>query len=763
MPLLWLSVAFVTGIFISGILHLHLPWLLAILGVGILSFFGLRFLRRAQWWCKVRVVVPVNPSLLLILLALGGLRHLSGQLVVSDQSLAFYNDRGTYMITGRVSSPPDQREDAVYLDLNAFEIEDPLAVDPALVTRTLNGIVRVRFPADVDYHIGDVLRITGKPLTPSSDEYFSYKDYLARQHIATVMYYPRQVQLVDHDPAGGLRGWLEARRQDARKFIFSNYPQPASGLLSGILLGLDRDIPRSLTRAYQQTGTAHIIAISGFNMGILALVFSRLFGSFLSRYWATLLSGLAILIYTVFVGAAPSVVRAAVMSITAFGGHLIGRRQTGSNALGFTAACMCLVNPLLLWDVSFQLSFSATLGLVLFAEPLHRWLDVRFSGDKVRNITKLVYQYFFLTLAAQLMTLPLIAYHFGRISFSSILANPLILPVQPPLLILGGVSVILGAFIPFLGKFVSIITWPMAAYSNFIAAKLSRWEFGSLAVKEQSAFWVLGFVILFILLFIFKNFLMKLFKGQFYWFLFFLLLAAASTWSIISHRPDGRLHIHLVPAGEETALFLRTPSGKTLLIDPGKEVNELSTAVSGELSPWSYQVDAVWLSNRSFARHLSELDERLPLRSVVLPPVVYRAGTDTRPLEIPPHLTLEKLQPGSVVDYDPGLQLRVVAESYESAAFLITYGNVKILIPNGVDYALIKSADPAVLNGLSVLVLTDSDISYIPPRVWQQLEPSLVLWNSAAVTPRDTWRGPREAGHIHLISDGIDLFQSLHP
>lgn len=759
MPLLWLSVAFIIGVFITGTFHLSLPGLLAISGIGMIALLTVRYVPyQAQWWRKARAVIPVNPAILLILLALGGLRYLAGQ-VVPQNALAHYNDHGTFTLIGRVSTPPDHREDAVYIDLAAIEIEDPLVADPALVTRTVNGNVRIRFPAGTDYRIGDVLRLTGKPLTPSADAYFSYKDYLARQHIATVMYYPHQVQMVDHVPAGGFRAWLEDRRQDARQLIFSLYPQPASGLLSGILLGLDRDIPQSLTRAYQQTGTAHIIAISGFNMGVLALVFSGIFNRFLNRYWAALASGVAILVYTVFVGASPSVVRAAVMAVVAFGGHLIGRRQTGSNALGFTAACMCLVNPLLLWDVSFQLSFAATLGLVLFAEPLRGWLDSRFAGERTRKLINPVYQYFLLTLAAQLMTLPLIAWHFGRISLSSLVANPLILPVQPPLLILGGVSVILGAFIPFFGKLFSFITWPMATYSNFIAQKLSLWNFGSLAVKEQSAMWILAVVILFVLLFVFRGFLLRSFKGRFYWLLFFLLLGAVSTWSIIAHQPDGHLHIHLVSTGEESALFLQTPSGKILLFDPGKEVNELSAAVGGELSPWSYQVDAVWLSDRSSARYLSELDERLPLRSVVLPPVVYRAGADTKPLEIPDGIDPVKLQPGSVVDYSQGLSVRVVAESFDSAALLITHGAVKILIPNGVDFAQIKSVDPSIFNGLSILILNESDISYIPPRVWQQLAPRLVLWNSPSVTPVDTWLGPREPGNIHLISDGFDLFQ----
>jgi len=763
MPLLWISVAFILGILVGGSIDLpSYVWSGTVVLGFLLVLADLFYLNRKTRWGMIRSRLAVSPGLLLVFVALGGLRFLSGQ-ILPQNALAHYNDQGTFTLIGRVSAPADLREDATYIDFNVIEIEDPLSTDPMVATREVKGNVRVRFSAGTDYRIGDVLRFTGKPLTPSADEQFSYKDYLARQRIATVMYYPRQAQVVDHGSTGGFRSWLEDRRQYARQLIFSLYPQPESALLSGILLGLDRDIPRSLTRAYQQTGTAHIIAISGFNMGILAYVFLRGFGHFLNRYWAALFSGLAIFVYTIFVGASPSVVRAALMAVTAFGGHLIGRRQAGLNALGFTAACMCLVNPLLLGDVSFQLSFAATLGLVLFAEPLQNWLDARFPDERAKRITTPVYQYFLLTLAAQLMTLPLIAFHFGRVSLSSAVANPLILPVQPPLLILGGVSVITGAFIPFLGRLVSVITWPLAAYSNFIAAQLARWDFGSLAVNERSALWILAFLILFILLFVFRGFLTKLFKGRYYWLLFILLLGAVSTWSMVARQPDGRLHIHLVSAGEESALFLVTPSGKTLLFDPGLEANELSAAVGAELSPWSYRVDAVWLGKHAAARTLSELNERVPLRAVVLAPVVYRAAADAKPLDIPAGIDSVKLQPGSVVDYSGGLTVRVVAESVDNAAFLVTHGSLKILIPNGVDFAQIRSADPAALKGLSILILNESDIGYIPPRVWQQLAPRLVLWNSPTVTPVDTWLGPRDTAHIHLISDGTDLFEPSRP
>ncbi|PKN89736.1 MAG: hypothetical protein CVU45_06140, partial [Chloroflexi bacterium HGW-Chloroflexi-7] len=133
--------------------------------------------------------------------------------------------------------------------------------------------------------------------------------------------------------------------------------------------------------------------------------------------------------YASMVDSSESVTRALIMAVLAMGGHLIGRRQAGLNALLFTAAVMCLLQPLLLKDASFQLSFAASFGLVVFAQPMQDWLngllEKRVSEKAATKWTKPLSEYFLFTLAAQLATLPFIAANFGRISISALLANPL--------------------------------------------------------------------------------------------------------------------------------------------------------------------------------------------------------------------------------------------------------------------------------------------------------------------------------------------------
>jgi competence protein ComEC len=145
--------------------------------------------------------------------------------------------------------------------------------------------------------------------------------------------------------------------------------------------------------------------------------------------------------YTFFVGSDPAVVRAAIMGMVALLAVQVGRRQTGVNTLTFVAALMALWNPFVLWDVGFQLSLLATLGLILyggrFMDAARTFIERHLPASDARKLASPLGQFVLLTFAAQLTTLPIIAYHFKQVSLVSPLANALILPVQPAVMVLG--------------------------------------------------------------------------------------------------------------------------------------------------------------------------------------------------------------------------------------------------------------------------------------------------------------------------------------
>ena len=185
------------------------------------------------------------------------------------------------------------------------------------------------------------------------------------------------------------------------------------------------------------------------------------------------------------------------MGGTAVFASLVGRRQDGLNTLAVVAAVMAAFNPQVLWNVGFQLSFAATLGLVLYAEPLKTAFERLASRyvpvETAQKWSRPVGEYILFTLAAQVLVLPIIIYYFQRISLSSLIANPLILPAQPPVMILGGLALLAGTIYYPLGQILAWIAWPFVAYTIRVVEFLAAFPGGALNLGEVSVVLVIGF------------------------------------------------------------------------------------------------------------------------------------------------------------------------------------------------------------------------------------------------------------------------------
>lgn len=417
-PLFWISSAFLLGIAVA--LFVPAPvdfWRISFfvcLGFLVLEYV----LRRKQSGFKKRSL-PV--FLLPAVLARGGWCYATiQQKPFTANDIAYYNDQGKVTISGVVCSDPQHNERFIRFSVCVDRLEEP-------EKRDITGKVLV-VQRNGDWIYGDRVNLFGSVKTPDENEEFSYKTYLAQRGIYSLMEYP-YVEFVKAGQGGWIKTVLFQLRQAAYQRIQDFLPQPEAGLLSGILLGIETDIPYELEKAFQNTGTAHVVAISGFNMAILAGIFLKGFRKYLSIWWAAVLAILAMALYTVLVGGAPAVARAAVMSSLAMRASLIGRGQSGMYTLALTAAVMCLFNPLLIGDAGFQLSVTATLGLILYADRLmngFRNLAGKYLPESiVERLTGPAGDYFLFTLAAQVMTLPVVLYHFERLSLTTLLGESL--------------------------------------------------------------------------------------------------------------------------------------------------------------------------------------------------------------------------------------------------------------------------------------------------------------------------------------------------
>lgn len=761
MPLLWLSLAYLAGILLGK--YTSLPWVAWAAAAGLfilLALFEHLLRARFAFWQRLRNWVPIPAGVVFVFVVLGAGRYLMSTPPPTSADLAWYNDQGEFTLVGSVTAPPDVRSDQVRYEISFSELTNPNEPDYALSTQKIKGKALVTMPRWQQWQYGDRLLFIGKPVTPAEFPDFSYKEYLARQGIHTVIYYPIDVQKVGEAPGSGFRRWLVSVRESARKVILQLIPQPESGLLEGILLGMENDLPASLKQAYQDTGTSHIIAISGFNMTLLATLLIRTFSRLLRRFWGVLAAILAIAVYTLFVDGSAAVVRAALMASTAAIAHLFGRRQAGLHALVLTAALLCLFNPLLPWDVSFQLSFMAVFGLVVFGQPLQssftslmaRW----FGEEKAARFSSPLSEYLLVTLAAQLTTLPVIALQFKRISVVSLLANPLILPVQPAILEAGMVTLAVGAVSPLFGKVCAMFTWPLLAYTNFVVTSFAKIIGAALTIHPTAAFWILLAFLLILLVFLARNFFKKQFGSHLtIWLLLLLAAGSFSAWSLYAHRPDGKLHLHVMKTGETSTLFIVTPGGNNFLLDLDGEPGESSSALTPLLSPWQYRLDALVLTHPLNETDLADLNEMLPVRSVIATAAILRPSADAYPFQVPEDTALSIINDAAPLEIEPGLTLMVIGEESGKSAYALQYGENTILIPGGVDYALLKQAHPELLQAPDVLVLTPEDVAYIPPRLWAELQPGTLVWNSVDASPYSGALIPAEGAITNVALDGI--------
>ena len=760
LPLFWIAVSFAAGILLASLLPISL-WLWVVFCACFLAWaIPCRiYARKSALLGRIYRLIRVSLPVLLFFLALGGLRYNLEFSARTEQDLAWYNERGSYTLVAVVDKSPDRREDATYLHVQARELYDPAS----MTYKRIHGSALVRLEANSAWQLGDLLRFNASPQTPFTNEDFSYRAYLERQGIYSVIYYPTSVTRIASGQASAFDKSLEWLRQKASGSIFRSFPQPESGLMAGILLGNDNDLPQSVRQAYQDTGTAHIIAISGFNMAILAGLFLTLFSRIMNRNWAGLLSMLILAIYAAFVGGSPSVIRAAVMAFVAFLGHLIGRKGGGMNALGLAAGLMLAVNPLLLGDASFQLSFAATAGLVLFATPmqigLEGFLSRHVSEQVAARSSGPISEYFLFSLAAQFATLPVIALQFHRISLTSLLANALVLPVQVAILVAGGVVTIAGMLLPVPGKLLAALVWPTLAYSNRMVEWLDKIPHGVLTLSGKSAVWIGIGGILILMLAIIRIYWSALFKRiHFSYLALFLAAVAALIWSAALRQPDGLLHLSLLRAEDGTAVYIQAPNGQTLLIDPGGSPNTLASRLSQTVSPWNFHIDAALLTQADAVDSLTSLNVRLPVNQAILTPAVYRLSDDARPQTLPEGMLVRPLEEGESLRLDGSLLIQPIASDNSHTALLVSYGQMRIFLPGGLDPAEFSQARFTSLRGLSALILSDADVANLPADMWQNFGAPVTLWNSTNVAPVSEWSGLDTNESITLNSDGMKFW-----
>ena len=417
--------------------------------------------------------------LISILLAIAGVRIFSvygeqGKTLVGD-----YTGRVVEVIGVVVSEPQIK-------DFNQmFIFESNMIGDNEVV-------VRIRVTADryLDYGYGQKLVLEGKLIAPrnfknNGGRTFDYINFLLKDGIYFEMKKPRITEFTGNE-GGFVSRNLFVLKQQFLQNIKAVLGEPHAALAGGLVVGEKSALGKDLLDDFRKSGLIHIVVLSGYNITIVADSIRRLL-SFLPRTLGIILGGLGIIAFGMLVGGGATVVRSCIMASIALLGALVRKDYNVKNALFLAGICMVIQNPLiLLYDPSFQLSFLATLGLIILSPVVEKrlwWITERFG---IRGLVAS-------TLATQIFVSPYILYMMGQLSIIGIVVNILVLPIIPLTMFFVFLTGAIG-FVWHLGS--EIAGWVshiLLSYELFMVQFFAKLPFASLEVPKFSFWIVVGF------------------------------------------------------------------------------------------------------------------------------------------------------------------------------------------------------------------------------------------------------------------------------
>jgi competence protein ComEC len=418
-------------------------WLWAAAGAGAIGALALRRAPRRR-----------DLALALACAALGALRYGASIPPAGPDDVRLLAGRGEITVAGTVVGDPKRSEDGQQVTLQA----DTARMNAA--SRPVEGLILVAMPPFPIYRHGDRLAVTGKLKMPRAAERpsdFDYRAYLAHRGIHVLISEPKEVRPLPAAGGGPLRLLYDAR-ETCRATMIRLLPEPQASLIVGILLGIQSSIPDDVYANFSATGTSHILVVSGWNFTIVAALLGGLTARLrLGRWTAFWLTLTMMWIYALFTGGSAAVLRAAVMASLMVLARSSERRSEPWTLL--LAACWIIsaADPHTLWDLGFQLSALATASLFAFARPVESWLGERppFTWAWMAPFTEALTA----TLAAQVLTLPLILSAFGNLSLIAPLANVLLVPVVPYAMLFGSLALAGGLLWLPLGQLLGLLLW----------------------------------------------------------------------------------------------------------------------------------------------------------------------------------------------------------------------------------------------------------------------------------------------------------------
>ena len=484
------------------------------------------------------------------------------------------------------------------------------------------------------FRYGDAVEMSGALQRPEPVEKFDYPAYLESQGIYGIFWAQNSTVTTDDDSgSGAVTGFREAvfdLRRALGRGLDNSLPPTEGALAQALLLGLRGQLPDHVAENFRQSGTSHLLAISGLHLGILLLMTVGLLHWALGRHTPIplLLALAAVWLYVLVSGAPVSVVRAAIMGSVYLVALGLGRpRESLLPALALSMAVMTAVDPGAASNISFQLSFAAMAGIALalpWQESLSNSIAIRLERTGLRwaplagTALGWLASGVLISAAATLATFPLVALNFGQLPLLGIPATILATPLLPFALAGGLLTAVAGTVHPLLGQLVGLpASMPLSALLGLVEI-VPKW---TVELDTEGAGWLWAWyaILLGTLVLADTRWYQTGALGRLNRVLrvnstalrsasgagptgayvamggVALVLAATLLYLLVGvwSNDDGRLHVYFLDVGQGDAIYIVTPGGKQILVDGGPEFGGAARELSAHLPPWDRSLDLV--------------------------------------------------------------------------------------------------------------------------------------------------------------------------
>lgn len=460
---------FVLGILIRSLFFIDI-YMVAVLGVIAMALFlFFTFISKYKW--------GIITSIFLLTFCFGVARFHLVDKPAQNIFEAQVEDRVS--LSGIIIDEPDKRENNQKLTI--------LVKEGGEETRILASV-----GLDEKYKYGDEVNFSGKlekpeNFTTDQGKEFDYINYLRKDGIIYVMNYVN-AEVISSGNGNSIKSLLFLGKEKFLEKISSNISQPESLLMGGLILGEKSAFSDELRTNFVNTGTIHIVALSGYNVTIIAEWIMKLFShmSFISNNLGIGLGIFSILLFVLMTGASSTAIRAGIMATLVLVARATGRNYDVARGLVLAGVIMIILNPFVLpYDVSFQLSFIATIAVIFFTPKIEKyflWVPTRFQLRDIISVTS----------AAYIFVLPFILFKMGNLSTVALPANVLVLPFIP-------ITMLFGFLTGLAGMIWYVLAIPFG-YVAYLFLHYELWIISFFAEIPFSAFSIPNFPLIFTIL-----------------------------------------------------------------------------------------------------------------------------------------------------------------------------------------------------------------------------------------------------------------------